>query len=483
MQPLSGLDAAFLYLETPQVHMHVAIAAVLDTSGMPGGYSFEKIVDVISSRVHLMPPFRRRLVQVPFDLHHPLWMDDPNFDIIHHVRRIGLPAPGGPKELGAMAGRIASTPLDRSRPLWECWIIEGLENDRVAVVAKVHHCAVDGASGAGLMVHLFDLQREVANPTPPKMLAVKDTALPTEWEMFKYGAKSRLKQPLQMFELAKRTVRAVSDVVKIRRDPEALVGAAPFTAPRTHFNTAVTAKRNVAFARVSLQTIKTIKNALGCTVNDVVLALCAGALRKYLQDRNELPKASLVAVCPISVRAELLPGESNNKVSAMFTSLATNIDDPAERLREIRKVTQGAKEEHNAIGANMLQNWAEFAAPTTFHVAARFYTRMKLAARHRPIMNLVISNVPGPPIPVYLAGAELVAVYPMGPVMEGAGLNITVMSYKGEVDFGFMVCADVMPDVWDLADAVPFAVEELLQSVTDLQAKEAESAASVSPST
>jgi WS/DGAT/MGAT family acyltransferase len=464
MQRLSGLDASFLYLETPRMHMHVAIAAVLDPSAMPGGYSFDKIQELIASRVHLLPPFRRRLVRVPFDLHHPLWVDDPDFDIIHHVRRVAVPAPGGPRELGAIAGRINSTPLDRSRPLWEVWVIEGLEKGRFAILTKVHHCAIDGASGAELLVHLFSLDR-VAPPLPPAAPPPTPESIPTDLDLVRHALLSRVRQPVQMMRLASRTVQAVRDVVRMRRDPETGPGGTPLTAPRTHFNAAVTAQRSVAFARLPLKDIKAVKNAAGTTVNDVVLAVCAGALRRYLQGRRELPAQPLIAVCPISVRNGSSQNHSSNKVSAMFTSLATDIDDPLQRLLAIRRVTRNAKEEHSAIGADMLQNWAEFAAPTTFNLAARFYTRMKLADRHRPIHNVVISNVPGPPFPLYLAGAELVAAYPMGPVMEGAGLNITVMSYLGSVDFGFMAGSTLMPDLWDLADEVEPAFDELLRSV------------------
>lgn len=469
MERLSGLDASFLYLETPQMHMHVAMMAVLDPSQMPGGYSFERVTALIESRIHLVPPMRRRLLEVPFSLHHPLWLDDPNFDIIHHVRRVACPAPGGMRDLGALAGRITSTPLDRSRPLWEAWVIEGLENGHIALLVKVHHCTVDGTSGAGLLVHLFDLQRQVTPPPPPPEL--ESERIPSHGELVRYALLSRVKQPVEAVRLATKTARAVADVIKLRRDPEAEHGAAPLTAPRTHFNSAITARRNAAFARLPLDGFKTIKRAFDCKLNDVVLAICAGALRRYLDARGELPETPLIAAVPISVRSSSDNGQSNNKVSAMFTSLSTHLADAGARLINIAATTRGAKEEHNAIGADMLQNWAEFAAPTTFNLAARFYTLLKLADRHRPIHNVVISNVPGPPFPIYMAGAELVAAYPMGPVMEGAGLNITVMSYKGSVDFGFMVAADAMPDVWDLADQIEPAYRELIQAA-QLKAEE-----------
>ena len=220
---------------------------------------------------------------------------------------------------------------------------------------------------------------------------------------------------------------------------------------------------------------KALRKTLGATVNDVVLAICGGALRKYLAEKNELPHDPLVAVCPISVRDGSSPVPSNNKVSAMFTSLATDVADPDDRLRVIQRVTRGAKVEHHAIGADMLQNWAQFAAPTTLALAARFYTSMKLADRHRPIHTLVISNVPGPPFPLYLAGAELVAAYPMGPVFEGAGLNITVLSYLGSLDFGLNAAANAVPDLWRLAECVTEAFDELKSAAAAFEGADAAS--------
>lgn len=461
MERLSGLDASFLYLETPEAPLQVAIVAVLDTSLMPGGYSFDKMVSVIASRVHLMPPFRRRLREVPFNLDHPVWVDDPHFDIVHHVRQIALPAPGGLRELAAMAARIFSTPLDRSRPLWEAWVIEGLEHGRVALLTKVHHAAVDGASGAGLLVHLFDLARDAPSATAPGRAS--SNPVPSDQALVRGAIRSQLEKPEKFVRLVRHTAQAISGLIQRQRDPEATHGATPLTAPRTHFNAAVTAKRDVAFVRVPLEDIKTVKRAFGTTVNDVVLAICAGALRRYLLGRHALPRDPLIAVVPISVRAE---GEERitNRLSALFTSLATNVESPTERLLAIQSVTRGAKETHHAIGAEMLQNWAEFAAPNTFHLAARFYTRFRLADRHRPVHNVVISNVPGPPVPLYFAGATVVAAYALGPVMQGVGLNVTVMSYHGSVDFGFTVSADLVPDVWDLAAGVEPSIGELLEA-------------------
>lgn len=471
MERLSGLDASFLYLETPKQHMHVAMAAVIDPKTMPGGYSFERIQRLIASKVHLIAPLRRRLVEVPLNLHHPIWVDDPDFDIIHHVRRVAAPAPGSEREFAAMCGRICSTPLDRSRPLWELWIIEGLEGGKFALVAKVHHAAVDGQTGAGFLIHFFSLTPEVKEPEPPKPIMAPE--IPSDAEMLEEALRERMQQPASLLKLARKTIENVTELLEVRREaqPES-VGGTPLTAPRCVWNGSLTAKRSAAFARLPLDGIKEIKNAFGCTVNDVILAIASGTLRRYLENRGELPEESLLACCPISVAPSAETSRGANHVSAMFTPMATHEADPAKRLRAIQEHTKGAKEEHRAIGADMLQNWAEFAAPSTFNLAMRFYSSMKLAEMHRPVHNLVISNVPGPPFPIYLAGAEVKAIYPLGPVMEGAGLNLTVMSYRGNVDFGFMVAAELVSDVWAMADAVGPAYEELLEAARGVGVEE-----------
>lgn len=461
MERLTGLDATFLYVETPKMHMHVAMVAVLDPSSMPGGYSFERIQDLIASRVHRVPPLRRRILRVPLDAHHPLWVEDPDFDIIHHVRRVGVPAPGGPRELADLVGRINSTPLDRSRPLWEAWVVEGLERGRVALVAKVHHCAVDGVSGATLMVHLFSHAADTPIEPPPPPPPPEE--IPSDRQLLREALAERGRTLGQLGALARRTAGVAQDLIRRRRDEDGPHGGTPLTAPRTHFNHPLpSARRTTAFARLPLAGVKQIKNAFGAKVNDVVLAITAGALRGYLDARGDLPAEPLVGVCPISVRASEASG--SNQVSALFTSLATDLDDPVERLRVIHDNMRGAKEEHDAIGASMLQSWADLAAPNLFHLGARLYARMELADRHRPIHNLVVSNVPGPAFPIYLAGAELVAAYPMGPVLEGAGLNVTVMSYRDSMDFGFMACAELVPDLWDLAEAVAPAYDALIEA-------------------
>jgi len=457
MERLSGLDASFLYFETPSMHMHVCATIMFDPSSVKGGYSFDHVKEMLRSRLHLVPPFRRRLMSVPFNLHHPVWIEDPDFDLDYHLRHIGLPPPGTREQLGELAGDIASRPLDRNRPLWEMWIVEGLENGDVATIAKMHHCTVDGVSGSNLMVHLFDLEPEPARTEPEEW---KPEHKPSDLELVGYAMSSRARRPLNLAKVIPQTVRSVVNLVQTRRNSEGPGMATPLTAPRTIFNHAITARRSVAYTSVSLDDIKTIKKAFGTTVNDVVLTVAAGALRTYLERHDEIPDKSLIATVPVRGDEEK-ESAGSNQVSALFTTLATDIVDPVARLMVIHEANKGAKEEHKAIGADMLQNWAEFAAPTTFSLAARAYSGLKLADRHPVIHNLVISNVPGPPMPLYFAGARLTALFPLGPIFDGAALNITVLSYMDDVDWGFIANPDTVPGLWDLADAVPEALAQL----------------------
>ncbi|MCO5319269.1 MAG: wax ester/triacylglycerol synthase family O-acyltransferase [Microthrixaceae bacterium] len=457
MERLTGMDAAFLYIETPSAHMHVAMTGIYDVTTMEGGYSFEALKEHIRSRLHLVPPFRRRLVQVPFQFHHPVWVEDPNFNLDYHVRRIGCPAPGGRRELAEVAAQIASIPLDRTRPLWEAWVIEGLKHDRIGFVVKVHHSAIDGASGAEIMTEMYDLTPEGRGLEPQP---VEPERIPTDQELLTYAALSKLRLARDSFGLLKRTVDSVSSLVRAARDPDVIHGAVPLTAPRTPWNRAIGPHRAVSFARVPLEQTKAVKDALGVKLNDVILALCSGTLRRYLADHGGVPEEPLVATCPVSVRVDDEKGSLGNKVSAMFTSLATDLEDPGDRLAAICESTGGAKSDHELVGARTLTDWAEWAAPRTFGLASRLYGSMNESLR--PVHNLVISNVPGPPFPLYLGGAELVAAYPMGPIMDGAGLNITVLSYREHIDIGFMADRELVPDVWELAEAVRPAFEELL---------------------
>ena len=463
MERLSGLDASFLYFETPNQHMHVLAVIEFDPTSAPDGYSFESVKEMIRGRLHLAPPLHRRLAPVPFNVHHPVWVEDPDFDLDYHVRRVGCPAPGGRRELAELADDFASRKLNRDRPLWELLVVEGLADGRVAAIAKMHHCTIDGVSGANLMVHFFDLEPTPARePEAPPQVAPE--RVPSDLELLGRGVLARAARPnvVRLASLIPQTVGAVRRFVKIRRDLDGPGMPAPLTAPRTIYNGPITPHRQIALADISLADVKAIKNEHGTTVNDVVQAICAGALRRHMTRFDQVPDKSLMAAVPISVRdTEGDGGKGSNRVSAMLSSLYTDMADPVKRLRAIHEANKGAKEEHHAIGATMLQDWAEFAAPTTFSLAARVYTGMRLAERMPVPINLVISNVPGPPIPLYFAGSKLTELYPLGPIFDGVALNVTVVSYMDRLYWGFMACRDTVPGLWELAEAVPEALGEL----------------------
>ena len=463
MQRLTGLDASFLYLETPSSHMHVAGLMILDPSEVEGGVDLDRVKEVYGRRLHLAPPFRRRLAEVPLGLHHPLWIEDPDFDLDFHIRSTALPSPGNRDQLSTLVGRLSAIPLDRTRPLWEVWVIEGMEDGNVAVLSKVHHAAIDGASGNEMTVALLDLTPEIAEHEPEEEWT--PDRVPSDPELLTYAATSLARQPLRVARALGKTVGGALAVRRRnRQQPNLEPPPSPFSAPRTSFNTAITPRRSFAYTSVSLPQVKAVKNATGATVNDVVLALCAGALRSYLEDQGEQPDGPLVAMVPVSVRAEEEKDALGNRVTSTFASLATDIDDPVKRLEVIHECMAEVKEQQKALGADTLGDWAEFAAPAVAGVAARLYSRTKMADRHRPLFNVTISNIPGPPFPLYSIGARMVANYPVGPIMDGGGLNMTVMSYLDQLDFGLQACPDVLPDLWSLADGLPAALDQLVEA-------------------
>lgn len=467
MQRLSGLDAFFLYSETPNVHMHVGSIALFDPSTVEGGYSYERMRDTIAARLHEIPAFRQRLVTVPFNVHHPLWLNDPDFDLDYHLRRAALPQPGGLRQLADFAADVLSRPLDRSRPLWEMWLIEGVEGGDVAALSKIHHAAVDGISGREIATTLLDMepQTEVTPPEEP----FEPEHVPSDLSVLARAVAERALQPRQLVETAYRTARAAARLgareFQRRSDGEERDGGpppVPFTAPRTPFNASITPHRRIELLPLPLDDVKQVKGALGVTFNDVVLAVCGGAVRRYLAERGELPDDPMVAWVPISVRED---GDGHgNAVSAMLTSLATDIDDPVDRLHRTASSARSGKRQHVTIGATTLTDWTEFAAPALFSRAARLYSSTGMAEHHQPLYNVVVSNIPGPPRELFFAGARLDGFYAMGPVIDGGALNITAMSYRDEIFFAFVACREAVPDLAQLAGHLEQSLAELLEA-------------------
>lgn len=465
MDRLSGLDASFLYLETPEQLMHVCGLMVLDPATIPGGYDFETFQQGINARVGDVAAFTRKVRRVPLGLDHPIWVQDRHFDIERHVHRLALPSPGGYAELMALCGRLAGHPLDRSRPLWEMWVIEDYRDesgrDRVVVFAKMHHATVDGVSGANLISHLCALEPD-AEPLTLEPLAPHPRD-PSARELLGRAVVGTVAKPINVVKVARPSVDLVAKTVGRARRGTAM--AAPFSAPRTSFNGTITAHRSIGLSEVSLDEVRAVKDATGTTVNDVVLTLSGGALRSYLEHRGELPPTSLLATVPVSVRDKSRREEGANKVSALFARLGTDIEDPLERLEFLAERNSHAKEHHNAISADALQDWAEFAAPRTFGLAMRAYANLRLAERHPVVHNLVISNVPGPPVPLYFMGGRIEALFPLGPIMHGAGLNLTVMSNAGRLNVGAIACRESMPEPDQLVSRFPDELVKLQKAV------------------
>jgi len=462
LQRLSRLDASFLYLETPTQPLHVCSVLELDASTIPGGYSFERLREQLALRITAIPTFREKLANSFLNLDHPVWVEDEHFDIERHVHRIGLPAPGGRAELAEVCGHLAALPLDRRHPLWEMWAIEGLggtdarKGGRLAVITKVHHAAVDGVTGANLMSQLCSVEPDAPAPEP---VAASAGVNPIRIALGGLGRFAT--RPIAL--ATKVLPETVSTVVEtVRRVAGGRAMASPFAAPHTPFNSRITAHRNIAFAQLDFDDIKTVKNHFDVKVNDVVMALVSGVLRQFMLNRGELPEASLVAMVPVSVHDRSdRPGR--NQVSGMFCSLETQIADTGERLRAIAKNNAVAKEHSAAIGATLLQDWSQFAGPAVFGVAMRVYARSRLTEA-RPVHNLVVSNVPGPQIPLYFLGAQVDAMYPLGPIFHGAGLNITVMSLDGKLNVGLISCPELLPDLATMADGFVSGMKELLKA-------------------
>jgi diacylglycerol O-acyltransferase / wax synthase len=493
MRQLSGIDVGFLNMETPTTFGHVSSLNIYDPSTAPGGAGVEATKQIILERMDQLAPFRRRLVEVPLGLDLPYWIEDPGFDIDFHIRHHAVAPPGTPEQLAESVSRIVSRPLDRSRPLWELYVIEGVENDRIAQLTKVHHATIDGAAGALMLAALLDVDPE-ARPTG-HVASWSPEAVPTDGELLRITLLEFLKRPEKLLrqnlrmvrEIAAASssggVRALTDLVaqplpgavgrllreRLRRDygtevdnPPALP---PTRAPRTPFNRPITAHRRFAFTTLPLEDAKNVRRAYGCTFNDVVMAVCSGTLRRYLLKHDALPDEPLIAMVPVSIRAGDEGDTYQNRVSFLLASLATDEPDPAARVRLVQRSMTAAKGSFAAIPAEALQDFTQFAPPAIAARAMRMYSRLRIADRMNPPFNLIISNVPGPPFPLYSAGARLEHFYPVSAIGDGQGLNMTVQSYNGNLDFGFIACRELVPDLWSLTDHLHESMQELLDTV------------------
>jgi WS/DGAT/MGAT family acyltransferase len=477
VRQLTSLDAQFLALETPRQTGHVGGVAILDPATAPGGrLDSGDMKRLLEERLPLLPPFRWKLAEVPLGLDYPYWVDDQDFDMDFHVRELALPAPGSDEQLAEQVARIFSRPLDRSRPLWELYVIHGLESGYVACFTKIHHAVIDGMSGAEIMGLLLDLEptgRELPEP-PEQGFETK----PGDVEMLGRGLLGLPRYPLRALRSLPRAVPNLEEtpfgalpgagtVGRLAGRAQSVVtgdGAGPRTtlkAPKTSFNGRISAHRRFAFGQLSLDEVKEVKNQYGSTVNDVVVSICAGVVRRWLVEHDELPVEPLVAQIPVSVRTGEQIGTYGNRIMLMSAPLFTNIDDPVARLEMTHEAMSDMKERHKALPAELLQDANHFIPPAVFSRAARATFSLATSRPGRPTWNLVISNVPGPQFPLYMAGAELVANYPVSVITDGMGLNITVMSYRGHMDFGIVADRDQMADVRCLIDWLQEELEVL----------------------
>ncbi len=470
MQQLSAMDASFVYLETPHTPMHIGSVGIYDPSTAPGGFvRFKDILGFIRSRLSGARSFRQRLVRVPFDLDHPYWIEDPEFDIEFHVRHIALPKPGDWRQLCIQVARLHARPMDLSKPLWEFTIVEGLDNVAglspgcFALVSKVHHAAIDGMSGVEMSAAVHDLDASMA----PRQASDdwRPENMPKVADLLTRSYLNSLVQPMRVMEtigrslpgLAKLGSQAVKGDVSVRN-------ARP--APKTSLNGKVSAHRVWDAVPFRLADIRAIKEAVpDATVNDVILAIVGGALRSYFNDKGQLPKDTLTAMAPISVRGEGDKASLGNQVSAMVVGLGTQIEDPIERLRFVHDEAVNSKAMTNAVGARNLSDYSQLIPSGLAGLAARLYTRVGAANAHAPIYNCVVTNVPGSRVPLYFAGARMVAMYGTGPVFDGMGLINTIYSYGETIAISFTSDRAMMPDPDSYAAALRATFEAMKVAV------------------
>jgi len=455
---MEGIDAGFLYMETPSMHMHTLKVAILSPPG--GRMEFDRFTDWLFSRLDALPPLRRRVQPIPWALHHPLWLTDRPVLPRQHCFYHRLREPGSMHELHELIGRIAGTPLHRDVPLWELHLVEGLAGGRVAVVGKMHHALADGAAANALLGNVTD---QAPTGAPARRPQTHTDPTPAGRELVGVAVRDAVLKLADVPGLLVRTVRGLLGLLRRERPRDADVPRPLLDTPRTPFNTALTARRSFSTVTLPLPDLKRVKEVHGGTLNDVVLALVGSALRRYLIERDALPDRTLVAGVPtVTDKAGSAPRLGGNRVSNLFTVLGTDDEDPVARLHRISRTTTEAKRVQQTLGADMLLDWVEFSPPGPMSLATRLYSRLRLASRHPAPFNVVVSNVPGPREAVTIAGVPLDDIFSVGPILEGIGLNVTVWSYEDRMNVSLLSCPDLLEDLDALAAHLPTALAELL---------------------
>jgi diacylglycerol O-acyltransferase / wax synthase len=466
-EQLGGLDTAFLYAETPGMHMHVCGVCMLDPSPRPPEEMFERIRSLLIDVVANVPMMRKKAAAIPLGMGRPFWVDDVGFDLDRHLHRVEIRAPGDDRVLADLIGEIAAVPLAHDRPLWEVWIVEGLAGGRVGLLAKIHHAGIDGTTALNVMSQVFGLQTRSPTSSSSAPAPWCPEATPSPVALLGTGLATVARSPFGLLRLMPLTAARLGATAWRRGTRhDGRPAASLFRAPRTSFNASLTPGRSVAFADVPLSQVKRIKEAYMVKVNDVIVAIVAGALRRYLDLRGELPLRPLVAAEPVSVHGRSSVPGGVSRLSVMFSTLATDEENPAKRLRTIAAANARAKEVTEQVGADTLMRWSEYVWCYGYALGAHLYSALHLADHHPVAYNLVLSNVPGPPVTLYLAGARCTGLYPFGPIFEGAGLNVTAVTSDDRIGFGLIACPHLVPSIWDVAEAIAPSLDELLRSIS-----------------
>lgn len=475
MKQLGGIDASFLYMETPETPMHVAGLTLYEPPEDFSGSFFDHFKEFFLGRMHLAPIFEKKLARTVLELDHPSWVDAGEIDIDYHLRRVVLPPPGSFAQLEALVGDLHSVPLDRTRPLWQFTVVEGLDDGNVAIYSKMHHAAVDGGAGMAIAATLFDISpqpRKVKPPEPrppaPRKPTIEERAILGINDV----AQNIVRQQLKVMEAIPQVLGNITDMLMPKKGEgggpdgliEGLAGIGDLAAPKTPFNVTITSQRSFAARELSLADAKLVSKATGTKINDVVMAVTAGALRTYLQGRKALPRKPLVAFVPVSLRQ---PGDTDasNQVFGMLCPIATHVADPLERLRTIQKKTGGSKALAGTVKDAAPKDFTLLGAPILLPGLARLYGGTGLADVMPSTTNLTISNVPGPPFPLFCAGAKVLAMYPVSIPVHGIALNVTVQSYQDKLNFGITADRKAVPDADRLGDLFAAALDELKAAV------------------